>query len=160
MKRLTQLALSRLPLSRLALSPLLLLGTLVGSPSALAQEAGISTRLSPNFSEPASEPPIAEPSTGQSNTSENGWYYGPTSKKEEAKPLGRQRAELRARQRSARMANLRWFGISASRPISSGLPFTSAYNPSWTRPTGRRYVLQTSHRPAVIVSPYRHAYYR
>ena len=110
--------------------PLLLLaGCLVGlsisSETALAQEAG----NQPETSAPSKE-----------------WYYGPTTtEKAPTKTLGRQKAELRARQRLSRMETMRWYGFSPSRPTATGIPFTSAWH--------------TSRRPVLIVSPYRSPYY-
>lgn len=91
---------------------------------------------------------------------ENDWYYGPTGTRVETKTLGRQKAELRAKQRLTRMATMRWYGFSASRPTASGIPFTTAYSPHWTRPGGRPFAWYTSQRPVVMVSPYYSSYYR
>ena len=100
----------------------------------------------------AEEPDSA--AAASENTAEKDWYYGPTSKQPETKSLGRQRAELRARQRSARMESMRWYGFSASRPTAAGIPFTTMYAPAWTRPGGRPFAWYTSQRPVVVVSPY------
>ncbi len=112
--------------------PLLLLavcltGLSISSETALAQEAG----NQPETSAPSKE-----------------WYYGPTTaEKAPTKTLGRQKAELRAKQRLSRMETMRWYGFSPSRPTATGIPFTSAWHTSW----------HTSRRPVLIVSPY---YYR
>ena len=97
---------------------------------------------------------------GSSSSSDKEWYYGPTTKQAEPIALGRQKAELRARQRLARMESMRWYGFSASRPTATGIPFTSMYSPAWTRPGGRPFAWYTSQRPIVIVSPYYPSYYR
>lgn len=94
------------------------------------------------------------------NTAEKDWYYGPTADQPETKTLGRQKAELRARQRLARMESMRWYGFSASRPRATGIPFTTMYAPAWTRPGGRPFAWYTSQRPTVVVSPYYPSYYR
>jgi len=88
------------------------------------------------------------------------WYYGPTAEKAPQKTPGRQRAELRASQRLARLESMRWYGSSASRPTVSAIPFTSMYSPAWTRPSGRLSTWNTNRRPVVIVSPYFPAAYR
>ncbi len=95
-----------------------------------------------------------------SAAAEKEWYYGPTGEPQEAKTLGRQRAELRARQRLTRMESMRWYGFSASRPTASGIPFTTMYSPTWTRPGNRPYAWYTSQRPVVVISPYYPTYYR
>jgi len=106
--------------------------------------------------------PDARSATALENTNKNAdkeWYYGPTSP-EAPKTLGRQKAELRAQQRLARMESMRWYGFSASRPTATGIPFTSMYSPAWTRPGGRPFAWYTSQRPVVVVSPYYPSYYR
>ncbi len=100
-----------------------------------------------------------KPATESTNRSEKEWYYGPTTQAE-TKPLGRLRAETRARQRLTRMESMRWYGFSASRPTAAGIPFTTMYSPSWTRPGGRPFAWYTSQRPVVLVSPYYPSYYR
>jgi len=88
------------------------------------------------------------------------WYYGPTSPQPEQKTLGRQRAEARALARTARMESMRWYGFSASRPMATGIPFTTMYSPQWSRPGGRPFAWYTSQRPIVVVSPYYPSYVR
>ncbi|HUT13859.1 MAG TPA: hypothetical protein VMY42_25445 [Thermoguttaceae bacterium] len=44
----------------------------------------------------------------------------------------RKNAEYRAAQRQSRLAALRWFGLSNSRPRASSDPWHSDYSPSWT----------------------------
>ena len=97
---------------------------------------------------------------GAALTPEKEWYYGRTVTQTEPKTLGRQKAEIRARQRLARKESMRWYGFSASRPTAAGIPFTTMYSPAWTRPGGRPFAWYTSQRPVVIVSPYYPSYYR
>lgn len=94
-----------------------------------------------------------------SPAAEKEWYYGPTTPAE-TKPLGKQRAEYRARQRQARLESSRWYGHSALRPTASGLPFTTMYSPKWTRPGGRPFAWYISQSPNVVISPYYPTYYR
>ena len=44
----------------------------------------------------------------------------------------RRKAEFQARQRSHRLAAMRWFGFSNLRPTTSPDPFNGDYSPSWT----------------------------
>ena len=120
-------------------SLLLLAGSLIACSSAHGQEVGAPETVAPR--------------------SEKEWYYGPTNGQAEQKPLGRQRAEHRARQRSARLDSMRWYGFSANRPTASGLPFTTMYSPAWTRPGGRPFAWYTSQRPVMVVSPYYPSFY-
>lgn len=136
-------------LSLLTLSVVMLAGSLTCCHSASAQDAAGQD--------------VDAPTETSTETTGKDWYYGPTENQEkpkEAKSPGRLRAEQRAQQRQNRLETLRWYGISTARPLSSGMPFTSAYNPSWTRPTGPRYVWQTSYRPRVLVTPHYPSYYR
>ena len=43
----------------------------------------------------------------------------------------RAQAEYRALQRSRRLAALKWFGLSNSRPIANSDPFHTTYSPRW-----------------------------
>lgn len=113
----------------------------VSASSALAQESEDSTQAA-------------------ENASEKDWYYGPPGKPEATKTLGRQKAEIRARQRLTRMESMRWYGFSGSRPTASGIPFTTMYSPTWTRPGNHPFAWYTSQRPIVVVSPYYPTYYR
>ncbi len=143
--------LSLLPLALLLLASCLSSG-LIFCNSARAQ--GANTRVS------GADQPVSSLGEESATTADKEWYYGPTTTKKEAKPLGRQKAELRARQRLARMESMRWYGFSASRPTAAGIPFTTMYSPAWTRPGGRPFAWYTSQRPIVIVSPYYPSYYR
>jgi hypothetical protein len=52
-------------------------------------------------------------------------YGGPTD-------LTRQRAQLKAQQRMERIAALKWYGLSNSRPVAGVTPFTGTpYSPRW-----------------------------
>lgn len=55
-------------------------------------------------------------------------YGGPTD-------LTRQRAQLKAQQRQERMAAMKWYGMSNSRPIASPTPFMGTYSPGWSSNT-------------------------
>ena len=43
----------------------------------------------------------------------------------------RANAEARAAQRRGRIAALKWYGLSKSRPIANPTPFTGPYSPGW-----------------------------
>ena len=84
------------------------------------------------------------------------WFYGDEAKAVEHKSLGQQKSIKRGEQRMARLEAMRWYGFSAGRPTASGLPYTSAYSPSWTRPGGRPFAWYTGAGPSVVINrPYR-----
>jgi hypothetical protein len=43
----------------------------------------------------------------------------------------RRNAEFRAAQRRGRLAAMKWYGISNSRPTASATPFTGVYSNTW-----------------------------
>jgi hypothetical protein len=51
----------------------------------------------------------------------------------------RRRAELRADQRSARLAAMKWFGLSNARPQASPIPTMGIYSPTWVGNGPNRY---------------------
>ncbi len=84
------------------------------------------------------------------------WYYGDEVKSAEPRSIGQQKSIKRGEQRMARLEAMRWYGFSASRPTASGMPFTSSYSPSWTRPGGRPFAWYTGSGPSVVINrPYR-----
>jgi len=89
------------------------------------------------------------------------WYYGPEAVKAPVVSIARQKSQKRAEQRMARLAAMRWYGFSASRPTASGMPFTSSYSPSWTRPGGRPFAWYSGGGPGVVINrPYYRSYRR
>jgi len=87
------------------------------------------------------------------------WYYGSEAKKAPVTSIAQQKSQQRAEQRMARLEAMRWYGFSASRPTASGMPFTSSYSPSWTRPGGRPFSWHSGSGPGVVISrPYHRPY--
>jgi hypothetical protein len=61
------------------------------------------------------------------------WFYLHEQRREEdPQMVVRRNAEQRAAARRNRIAAMRWFGYSASRPRASATPFTGQYSPTWT----------------------------
>ena len=88
------------------------------------------------------------------------WYYGPmtptTSPTVETMPIAQQKAQLRAKQRMARLEVLRRYGLTPNRPPSVALPFTSVHTLSWMRSGRSPFIYYRSDRPRVYYSnPYR-----
>jgi len=61
------------------------------------------------------------------------WYYGPSTPTAETQPIAVQKAQLRAKQRMARLEALRRYGLSPNRPPAVAVPFTSVQTLSWMR---------------------------
>jgi hypothetical protein len=60
------------------------------------------------------------------------WFYEQERiRYEDPKMAVRRRAELRAAQRSERIAAQQWYGISNSRPMVSTTPLFESYSPYW-----------------------------
>jgi hypothetical protein len=62
-----------------------------------------------------------------------------TNPRQDARAIVQQKAQARAQQRSDRLANSAWYGISNGRPSGSSTPFTSRYGSLWEMPGGRPY---------------------
>ena len=61
------------------------------------------------------------------------WFYlHEQRRQEDPQMVVRRNAEQKAAARRNRIAAMRWFGYSASRPKASITPFTSQYSPTWT----------------------------
>ena len=83
------------------------------------------------------------------------WYYGPTTPTVETRPIAQQKAQLRAKQRMARLEVLRRYGLSPNRPPAVALPFTSVHTLSWMRSGRSPFIYYRSDRPRVYYSsPY------
>jgi hypothetical protein len=63
------------------------------------------------------------------------WFYEQERVRQESpKYLIRRKAELRAAQRQQRLAALKWYGMSNSRPTANPTPLFSTYSPTWVAP--------------------------
>ena len=83
------------------------------------------------------------------------WYYGPTTPSVETRPIAQQKAQLRAKQRMARLEVLRRYGLTPNRPPAVALPFTSVHTLSWMRSGRSPFIYHHSDRPPVYYSsPY------
>jgi hypothetical protein len=78
--------------------------------------------------------------------------YLPTPPRTETVSLAHQKARIRAEQRMARQAALRWYGFSAARPTASAVPWTTMSSPAWAMPGGRPFGWYYSSRPVVIIT--------
>jgi hypothetical protein len=69
-----------------------------------------------------------------------------------ARAIVMQRAMLRAEQRQNRMAAMKWYGMSNSRPTAAATPFCSVYSPVWQSPGGRPFAWSASQRPIYVIN--------
>ncbi|MEX2140512.1 MAG: hypothetical protein WD894_14710 [Pirellulales bacterium] len=71
-------------------------------------------------------------SPGEVTATPEMWFYEQERLRDaDPRQAVRARAEYRALQRSRRLAALKWFGFSNSRPIVNSDPFHSTYSPRW-----------------------------
>src|SRR5262245_30745910 len=60
------------------------------------------------------------------------WMYNQELRRyEDPQQAVRRKAELKASQRSARLAAMKWYGFSNARPQANPVPFMSVYSPAW-----------------------------
>src|ERR1700752_330430 len=73
------------------------------------------------------------------------WYRQPESSyRQDTRAIIQQKAQVRAAQRTARIASMNWYGMSNSRPTAASPPFTSMYSPVWQQPGGRPFAWNTT----------------
>ena len=71
-------------------------------------------------------------SPGELQATPEMWFYEQAVRRyDDPKNAVRANAEFRARQRSRRLAALRWFGFSNSRPRANPDPVHGSYSPRW-----------------------------
>jgi hypothetical protein len=84
--------------------------------------------------------PVLTPVADAEAQDDKHWDYSqPYEYQPNPKAIIHQKAQARAHQRMARMAAMRWYGMSNERPTASPTPFTAMYSPSWQMPGGRPY---------------------
>ena len=82
------------------------------------------------------------------------WYYQPSNQPSSYQPnpkaIIHQKAMAHGQQRSDRLAALRWYGMSNSRPTAAPTPFCTLYSPAWQSPNGKPFVWYAG-RPTYII---------
>ena len=82
------------------------------------------------------------------NETERNWYYGSDSPVVAKKTIAQQKAETKARQRTARLETYRWLGYSPSRPPAPVNPFTSSNSLNWKKAErSHSYIWNAGYRP-------------
>lgn len=72
-------------------------------------------------------------SPGEVTPTPDMWFYQQyMSQYQDPKMAVRRKAEFQADQRARRVAAMRWFGLSNSRPYAFSDPYHSDYSPRWT----------------------------
>ncbi len=80
-------------------------------------------------------------STSQTAVTPEMWFYEQERNRyDDPKVAVRRKAELRAAQRNERLAAMKWYGQSNSRPLVSSTPFFSTYGAGWTSNTPNPYL--------------------
>jgi hypothetical protein len=68
------------------------------------------------------------------------WYYSQERQRhDDPQQAVRRKAEQASEQRAARIAAMKWYGMSNSRPVASTTPFMGVYSPAWVGNGGDRY---------------------
>jgi hypothetical protein len=92
--------------------------------------------------------------TSQPATTPEMWLYEQErSRYEDPKAAVRRKAELRAWQRAERLAAMKWYGQSNSRPVISATPHTDTYGAGWVSNTPNPYEWRGGSASAVVVRP-------
>lgn len=71
-------------------------------------------------------------SPGQLSATPEMWFYQQAMRRyQDPRWVVRQKAEFRSAERARRLAALKWFGYSNSRPLAGGDPLHGSYGPYW-----------------------------
>ena len=119
----------------------------------VAQEAPFNLRRD-QPTQPARVTPSQEGSLSTPAATPEMWFYDQERKRhDDPKMAIRRRAEIRSQQREDRLASLRWYGISNSRPVVSATPQMGGYSAYWGSNTYDPLRWKAVPAP-VIVAPY------
>ena len=81
------------------------------------------------------------------------WFYEQErTRYEDPNGAVRRKAEARAAQRAGRIASMKWYGMSNSRPVVGTTPVQGTYSPSWVSNTADPFRWRAT-APAVVVRP-------
>ena len=109
----------------------------------------------------AQDGPFEEPATALSpstmvtlaRTPEMWFYEQERLRYNDPKTAIRRRAETRAAQRANRLASMKWYGQSNSRPVVSSTPTMSSYAPYWGSNTYDPHRWRPYSTPSVVLRP-------
>jgi hypothetical protein len=103
----------------------------------------------------AAQPPVHAVPSMVTPTPEMWFYEQELRRYEDPKLAVRRNAEMAAAQRAHRLAAMKWFGLSNSRPVASPVPFYSSYSPSWTGNSYDPYRWVGAGSPAILIYSHR-----
>ncbi|MCA9236575.1 MAG: hypothetical protein KDA44_13960 [Planctomycetales bacterium] len=82
---------------------------------------------------------------------DDSYYYSAPPQRAAPPNIAQQKAQARGEQRMQRLAAMRAYGMSGSRPTASAMAFTTMYAPAWQMPGGRPFAWwQASNRGMII----------
>ena len=87
------------------------------------------------------------------------WFYEQERiRNEDPKTVVRRNAEYRYAQMQRRIESMKWYGMSASRPIASPNPWYDTYSPYWTGNSAQPFEWSgvgpsVTYRPGIFISP-------
>lgn len=88
----------------------------------------------------AATTPFSTPSLSAPPVTPELWVYSQELRRhDDPGQAVRRKAELAASQRQARLAAMKWYGFSNSRPVANPTPFTGQYSPAWVGTGWDRY---------------------
>jgi hypothetical protein len=77
------------------------------------------------------------------------WYYMQEMRRyDDPKQAIRRKAEIKAAQRRDRLASLKWYGYSNSRPLAAHMPFMGSYSPTWVGNSWNPFYWHTGYSPS------------
>jgi hypothetical protein len=96
--------------------------------------------------------PFSAPSLSNPPVTPELWVYSQEQQRhDDPAQAVRRKAELKADQRLARLAALKWYGQSNSRPEVSPIPFMGVYSPLWVGSAWSRYEWPSFSTSSVIL---------
>lgn len=88
--------------------------------------------VAPLAAQQPTRPNSADESLVQVTPTAEMWFYEQEwRRRDDPRQAVRLKAEFKASQRQRRLAALRWFGYSNSRPIANSVPLYGQYSPGW-----------------------------
>jgi hypothetical protein len=89
--------------------------------------------------QPARQPALT-PELTPAVTTPDMWYYSQEQRRhDDPRQAVRRKAEFVSQQRAARIAAMKWYGMSNSRPVASTTPSMGVYSPAWVGNGGDRF---------------------
>lgn len=97
--------------------------------------------------------PTLDYSPGSLTPTPEMWFYDQERRRrEDPSEMIRERAEFRSRQRQQRLAAVRWYGFSNSRPAANSGIFMSTWSPTWIGNTYDPFAWRGATGNAVVIN--------